>query len=104
MLACCNAARLWRDTCIGVDVLEKNVTCVTFGQPLLTIPYVQETVSSYTKFEGTIFCVYDVEDIFPKLFRDNYSHKHDQGMSLKTLKGSGEVSICTAILVGYVMT
>lgn len=73
-MACCNAARLWKETYIGIDVLEKNVICVTFGQPLVAIPYVKETIKKYSKFEETIHCIYDDEDIFPKLFHgSNYS-------------------------------
>lgn len=73
MLACCNAARLWKETFIGVDVLEKNVICITFGQPLMTIPYVQEAVQNHANFENTIHSIFDQEDIFPRLLRNNYS-------------------------------
>ncbi len=74
MLACCIAARLWKESFIGTDVLEKNVICITFGQPLLAIPYVQKTVDNNPKFESTLHCIYDQEDAFPRLLRNNYSH------------------------------
>lgn len=86
MLACCNAARLWNDTCINVDVLEKSVTCITFGQPLLSIPYVQEVLSKYPKFEDIVHSVFDQDDAFPKLFRNHYSsQQNEQGKSLKPI-------------------
>ena len=111
MLACCNAARLWRDTCINVDVLEKNVMCITFGQPLLAIPYVQETVTNYTKFESTIHSIYDHEDIFPKLFRNKYGQlQGEQALPLKALTNGGSISEISQFKVGqtivasYVLT
>ena len=78
MLACCNAARLWKETFIGVDVLEKNVICITFGQPLMTIPYVQEAVQNHANFESTIHSIFDQEDIFPRLLRDKYGQSLPQ--------------------------
>lgn len=96
MLACCNAARLWKETCIGVDVLEKNVICITFGQPLVAIPYVQETIKKYAKFENTIHSICDQEDIFPKLLRNNYGYYPKlevRGSSLRALtSGNGGTS------------
>lgn len=90
MLACCNAARLWKESSISIDVLENSVVCITFGQPLVAIPYVQETVNSITKFENTIHSIYDQEDIFPRLLRDKYGHLPilDEGSRLKAIAGS----------------
>ena len=69
MLACCNAARIWKDTCFGVDFLEKNVICITFGQPLLANPYVLEVIQKYPTLEKNIHSVHDSEDMFPMLLR-----------------------------------
>lgn len=90
MLACCNAARLWKESYLPIDVLEHNVICITFGQPLVAIPYVQETVNTITKFENTIHSIYDREDIFPRLLRDRYGYQPmiDQGSRLKAIAGS----------------
>ena len=84
MLACCNAARLWTETCINIHDLKKNVLCITFGQPLVAIPYVQEAVKKYAEFENTIHSVYDQEDIFPKLL-----HYYSTGCKYcHTMKGT----------------
>lgn len=93
MLACYNAARLWKETCISVDILEKNVVCITFGQPMLAIPYVDKTIASYTKFEATIHAIYDQEDVFPKLLRNDYTGipKIDHGGSIKALTSAAGV-------------
>lgn len=91
MLACCNTARLWKETCIGLTILEKNVICITFGQPLKAIPYVQETISEHPNFENTIHSIYDQEDIFPKLLRDNFQ-RMDKDPSMMPLKVNGNGS------------
>lgn len=72
MLACCIAARLWKESVIPIDVLEDRVICITFGQPLIAISYVQDTINTITKFENTIHAIYDQEDVFPRLLRDKY--------------------------------
>lgn len=88
MLACYNAARLWDKAVISVDVLEKNVACITFGQPHLPISYVQETLRKYAKFENTIHSIYDEEDIFPKLLCSTYGHYLQSETSMRALTGS----------------
>ena len=47
--------------------LQKNVICITFGQPLFSIPYVQEMVQIYPAFEQTLHLVLDKEDIVPPI-------------------------------------
>ena len=67
MLACYAAANLWKKSFISGDVLEKNVICITFGQPLIPIPYVEEAIKDFPQFEATIHAVYDKEDFFPRV-------------------------------------
>ena len=67
MLACYTAANLWKKSFISGDVLEKNVICITFGQPLIPIPYVEEAIKDFPQFEATIHAVYDKDDFFPRV-------------------------------------
>lgn len=67
MLACYAAANLWKKSFISGDVLEKNVICITFGQPLIPIPYVEEAIKDFPQFEATIHAVYDKDDFFPRV-------------------------------------
>ena len=67
MLACYVAATLWKKSFISGDVLEKNVVCITFGQPLIAIPYVEKAIKDFPQFEATIHTVYDKEDFFPRV-------------------------------------
>lgn len=89
MLACCNAARLWKESNIPIDVLKNRVLCITFGQPLVAISYVQETVDAIAKFENTIHSIYDQEDMFPRLLRDKYP---SEGSRLKAITSSNGAS------------
>ena len=69
MLACCIAGNIWEMSYIGNEVLEKNVVCITFGQPLITIPFVQSVMRKFPKFEATIHSIFDKEDSVPQLLR-----------------------------------
>ena len=96
MLAACNAARLWKETCFSVDMLKKNVLCITFGQPPISILYVDETIKSYPELKDTFHSIYDQEDLFPKLLRNKYGNlqKLDQGPSVSpfAVTASGDSS------------
>ena len=61
------AAILWRRSSVDKDVLEKNIICITFGQPLIPIPSVEETIKDYPQFEATVHAVYDKDDFFPRV-------------------------------------
>ena len=89
MLACCNTARIWKETCFGIEFLEKNVLCVTFGQPLLANPYVQGAIEEYPMFEKNIHTVYDSEDVFPILLR-YLPYVKTKGMKTLTSNGNGQ--------------
>ena len=70
MLACCVTANLWREptSSLNTALLRKNVTCITFGQPLACIPYVQETIQNFPLLNETIHRVLNKEDVVPQLF------------------------------------
>ena len=53
MLACNVTAKLWRETYASVGLL-KNVICISFGQPLIKIPSVQEAVQDFPGLEEMI--------------------------------------------------
>ena len=69
MLACYVAANIWKKSYISIGVLERRVACITFGQPLITLPFVQDTIQKFPQFEATVHSVFDKEDIVPRLFR-----------------------------------
>lgn len=69
MLACCVTANLWKETYVSIDTLQKNVICITFGQPMINIPFVQEAIKHFPQLRNTIHLIYDKEDVFPFMFR-----------------------------------
>ncbi len=69
MLACFVAAILWKDSCIPIEALEQNVVCITYGQPVISIPYVQQVVKDIPHFHDTIYCVFEKADVLPSVFR-----------------------------------
>ena len=69
MLACCVTSYLWRaGFLLSVALLQKNVTCITFGQPLINIPFVHKTILTFPQLEDTIHLVLDKQDKVPGLF------------------------------------
>lgn len=69
MLACCVAANIWKKSLLPIQVLEKNVICITFGQPLMGIAFVQEVTRMFPTFENTIHSVFDKRDLVPRILR-----------------------------------
>ncbi len=69
MLACCVAANIWKKSYLPTDILEKNVICITFGQPLMGIAFVQEVIRMFPMFEKTIHSVFDKRDLVPRILR-----------------------------------
>lgn len=53
---------------LSVALLQKNVTCITFGQPLITIPFIESTLARFPELEDTIHLVLDKLDKVPGLF------------------------------------
>ena len=91
MLACYVAATLWKKSFISGDVLEKNVVCITFGQPLIAIPFVEEVIKDFPQFEATIHAIYDKDDFFPRVlyyYRVGCKHYFDSNQAMKTLRRS----------------
>ncbi len=69
MLACFVAAILWKDSCIPIEALEKNVVCITYGQPVISIPCVQQVIKDIPHFHDTIYCVFEKADVLPSVSR-----------------------------------
>ena len=66
MLASAVTSHLWNaGFLLSVALLEKNVMCVTFGQPLINIPYVTETIQRFPALRETIHLVMNSQDKVP---------------------------------------
>lgn len=68
MLASCVTSHLWNaGFLLSVALLEKNVMCVTFGQPLIDIPYVTDTIQRFPALEDTIHLILNKHDRVPSI-------------------------------------
>lgn len=106
MLACYVAANLWKTSFISGDVLEKNVACITFGQPLIPIGYVEEAIKHFPQFEATIHAVYDKDDLFPRVlyyFNVGCQHYYDSNQAIKTLSQTVERPETASLLANNTM-
>ena len=108
MLACYVAASLWRMSFINGDVLEKNVICITFGQPLIPILYVEEAIKDFPQFEATIHAVYEKDDFFPRVlyyYSVGCKHYYDSNQAMKTLSQTPQTAsrISSSTMVNHVV-
>ena len=69
LLACYIAANIWKNSYISIDELKRSVACISFGQPLVTLSFIQDVIKKFPTFEDTIHSIFDKEDIVPRLLR-----------------------------------
>ena len=63
------ATSIWQQTYITEAELTKNVICVGFGVPMISLPALSKTLIEYPNIESTIHLVYLKDDIIPRLMR-----------------------------------
>lgn len=63
------AAMIWKYSHVPLQLLESNIACITFGQPLVRIPLVQSVIQKFERFKTTIHSVMNQDDILPRLLR-----------------------------------
>ena len=71
------------------------MVCITFGQPLLSIPLLQDIARRIPQFESTIHSVFDREDVVPQLlhyFNFGNIAYHGNTVAIKALTSSNGVS------------
>lgn len=104
MLACCVTTKLWREptSALNTALLRNNVTCITFGQPLIRIPYVQETIEVFPLLEQTIHLVLNKEDYIPGLL-----HYYEIGCRMKAIalaQSTGKSTTSESVDTGKLIT
>ena len=68
MLACYVAASIWNSSVIRPEEFKCRVICITFGQPLISIPHVEEIMKS-PEFRESVHLIFDKNDLIPRLLR-----------------------------------
>ena len=61
------AAVLWETSYIAPHVLQKNMVCITYGQPLISVKLIQDVIQKFKGFETSIHSMFDAEDVVPRL-------------------------------------
>lgn len=60
-------AFLWELPLLSLEILKENVTCITFGQPVIGLPHVKEIVQCTPEFESIIHSIFFEDDIIPRV-------------------------------------
>ena len=61
------AASVWDTPYISSDLLKKNMTCITFGQPLVSVDLVQTVARRRPEMMTTINAIFTEQDQIPSL-------------------------------------
>ena len=67
LLASAVAASVWDTPYISSDLLKENMTCITFGQPLVTVDIVHRVAIKRPEMVTTINAIFTKQDQIPSL-------------------------------------
>ena len=67
LLASAIAAHVWESRYITSDLLQKNMTCITFGQPNVEVEIIRRATERRPEMAMTIHAVFIAEDHIPSL-------------------------------------
>ena len=86
------AASVWDTPYISSDLLKENMTCITFGQPLVSVDVIQRVAKARPEMVTTIHAIFTEQDQIPSLMSlldECWSQKSQQTQS----KSSVHVSV-----------
>ena len=66
LLALSLAALLWKLPYLSADLLTEDFICITFGQPIINLPVVQEVTEECPEFESIVHTIFAKADLIPK--------------------------------------
>ena len=69
LLALSLAASLWNLPYISADRLKEDFVCITFGQPLISLPAVQEVTEECPEFQSIVHSIFTKADLVPQLMK-----------------------------------
>ena len=71
LLALSLAALLWKLPYFefSTDLLKENFVCITFGQPIISLPTVQEVAEECPEFESVVHSIFTKADVVPQLMK-----------------------------------
>ena len=88
---------MWREPPLSVESLQENVTCITLGAPMITLPVVTMAMEETPQFGSTVHSIMLDSDPIPKLcmFLDPRCEEVGSEVLLPSLRTSLEVPIMT---------
>lgn len=69
LLALSLAALLWKMPYLSTDLLKDDFVCITFGQPIISLPIVQEVREECPEFESVVHSIFTKADLIPRLMK-----------------------------------
>lgn len=78
LLACSIASNLWNLPYFNADILLKNVACIMFGPPCVSLPRIEDAICHYPNILESFHSFFLKDDFIPKL----YSLRHREGLFL----------------------
>ena len=67
LLACAVAASVWDTPYIGSDLLKEKLTCITFGQPHVSVEVTARLAMMRPEMAATLHAIYTQDDVVPRL-------------------------------------
>ena len=67
LLACAVAASVWDTPYIGGDLLKEKLTCITFGQPHVSVEVTARLAMMRPEMAATLHAIYTQDDVVPRL-------------------------------------
>lgn len=68
LLAVAMHSFLWRQTCLSIDELQKNIACVAFAPPHVNVDIITDTLLKYPLIKENTYIFYSKNDFFPQMF------------------------------------
>ena len=97
------AAGIWNSSVISPEEFKSRVICITFGQPLISIPFVENIIESSCDFRESVHLIFDDNDVIPRLLRFTNFTKTQSGACIeKADLIRSSPSACTAMQVSCV--
>ena len=69
LLAAALTARVWETPYFPVALLKRNLVCITFGQPHVTVPMLESAAAQNPELASCIHSFYCEDDPVPRLLR-----------------------------------
>ena len=109
LLASTVLARVWDTPYISAELLKENLTCITFGQPLVRVDVIQKVARRRPEMVSTIHAIFTEVDHLPSLMglldecwsdRIQLARNKDAlGIHLSAIANHSQKAVCLSYIV-----